>query len=140
MYITGEKRKPSMPNKSKAKGNRFERLIVDIAKDKGYESKRAWGSDGRSIGHHPEVDLLVDAFKVQAKCRKKLPSYIIPNENVDWQVIKEDRGKVYVVLEFGKFLDLIKWDLEFYITWDRVVNVDLVAVVIAVIATIYLHS
>ena len=38
MYITGEKRKPSMPNKSKAKGNRFERLIVDIAKDEGNKS------------------------------------------------------------------------------------------------------
>ena len=129
-----------MPNKSKAKGNRFERLIVDIAKDKGYESKRAWGSDGRSIGHHPEVDLLVDAFKVQAKCRKKLPDYIIPNENVDWQVIKEDRGKVYVVLEFGKFLDLIKWDIEFYITWDRVVRIAIAVSANVKIVTIYLHS
>lgn len=129
-----------MPNKSKAKGNRFERLIVDIAKDKGYESKRAWGSNGAALGHHPEVDILVDTFKVQAKCRKKLPDYIIPNENVDWQVIKEDRGKVYVVLEFGKFLDLIKWDLEFYITWDRVVRIAIAVSVIVKIVTIYLHS
>ena len=57
-----------MPNKSKAKGNRFEREIV------------------------------------QAKVRKALPKWIKPNENVDIQVIKEDRGKMYVVQELNDWL------------------------------------
>ena len=45
-----------MASKSKAKGNRFERECVDIAESHGFNAKRAWGSDGRSIGMSPEVD------------------------------------------------------------------------------------
>lgn len=97
-----------MANKSKAKGNRFERQIVDLAKNKGFDSKRAWGSNGAALGEHPEVDLLINNFKVQAKCRKELPAYIKPSEHVDWQVIKEDRGKIYLVAELSQILDLIK--------------------------------
>ena len=41
-----------MPSKSKAKGNRFERLCVKIATSFGLNAQRAWGSDGRSMGEH----------------------------------------------------------------------------------------
>jgi Holliday junction resolvase len=95
-------------NKSKAKGNRFERQIVDLAKSKGFESKRAWGSNGAALGEHPEVDLLINNFKVQAKCRKQLPDYIKPSNHVDWQVIKEDRGEIYAVIPLNQLLDSLK--------------------------------
>ena len=49
-----------VPSKSKAKGNRFEREVVKLAKEYGLESKRAWGSDGRSLGLHPEVDITIE--------------------------------------------------------------------------------
>ena len=35
-----------MPNKSKQKGNRFERQIVQMCTEKDIPSKRAWGSNG----------------------------------------------------------------------------------------------
>ena len=35
-----------MSHPSKQKGNRFEREIVDKAKDRGLDAKRAWGSNG----------------------------------------------------------------------------------------------
>lgn len=94
-----------MPNKSKAKGNRFEREIVQAVELHDIKAVRAWGSNGASIGQHPEVDLLIDdEIKVQAKVRKALPKWIKPSEHVDIQVIKEDRGKMYVVQELNDWL------------------------------------
>ena len=43
----------------KQKGNRIERECVNLAKGFGFESKRAWGSDGRSLGWHEEVDMTI---------------------------------------------------------------------------------
>ena len=98
-----------MPNKSKAKGNRFEREIVEAVELHDIKAVRAWGSNGASIGQHPEVDLLIDdEIKVQAKVRKALPKWIAPSENVDVQIIKEDRGKMYVVQELNDWLINIK--------------------------------
>ena len=66
-----------MPNKSKAKGNRFEREIVEAVELHDVKCVRAWGSNGRALGHHEEVDV---------------------------QIIKEDRGKIYVVQELNDWL------------------------------------
>ena len=44
-----------MASKSKAKGNRIEREVVNIFKEYGYECQRAYGSDGRAMGEHEEV-------------------------------------------------------------------------------------
>lgn len=94
-----------MPNKSKLKGNKFERDIVKAVELHDIKAVRAWGSNGASIGQHPEVDLLIDdEIKVQAKVRKALPKWIKPSEHVDIQVIKEDRGKMYVVQELNDWL------------------------------------
>ena len=68
-------------NKSKAKGNRFEREIVDAVELHEVKCVRAWGSNGRALGCHEEVDI---------------------------QVIKEDRGKIYVVQELYDWLVNLK--------------------------------
>ena len=99
-----------MPNKSKAKGNRFEREIVDAVELHDVKCVRAWGSNGRALGHHEEVDIVItdpatwDDIKVQAKVRKALPKWIKPSQEVDVQIIKEDRGKIYVVQELNDWL------------------------------------
>ena len=98
-----------MTNKSKLKGNKFERDIVKAVELHDIKAVRAWGSNGASIGQHPEVDLLIDnEIKVQAKVRKALPKWIKPSEHVDIQVIKEDRGKMYVVQELNDWILNIK--------------------------------
>ena len=101
-----------MSNKSKAKGNRFERLIVSMTQDAGIDAKRAWGSNGAALGEHEEVDVLIKQnkkkIKVQCKTRKQIAQWMIPNENVDIQVIKEDRGIPYAVLPFDEYLEMIK--------------------------------
>tara|TARA_R100001443_G_scaffold1863_3_gene6417 strand:- start:3647 stop:4015 length:369 start_codon:yes stop_codon:yes gene_type:complete len=98
-----------MASKSKAKGNRFEYLIRDITKGIGLKCIRAWGSDGRSLGWHEEVDLLIeDTIKVQAKCRKAIANWMLPSDEVDIQVIKEDRGTPLVVENYDTWIDRIK--------------------------------
>ena len=98
-----------MPNKSKAKGNRFERQIVETCNLHNIKAVRAWGSYGRALGEHEEVDVMINNnIKVQAKCRKKLADHIKPNENVDVQIIKEDRGQIYVVQQLDDWLLMLK--------------------------------
>tara|TARA_Y100000593_G_C4301760_1_gene333730 strand:- start:1128 stop:1442 length:315 start_codon:yes stop_codon:yes gene_type:complete len=93
-----------MSHPSKQKGNRFEREIVDKAKDRGLDSKRAWGSNGMALGEHPEVDCLVDGYKIQAKVRKTLPKYLIPSNEVDAVVFKQDRGEVLMLIRYEDWL------------------------------------
>mgnify|MGYP003113674643 CR=1 FL=1 len=94
-----------MPSPSKAKGNRFEREIVTKAKEKGLIAQRAWGSNGMSLGMHEEVDCLVEGIKIQAKCRKKIASFLIPTEHVDVVVCKQDRGSTLVIMDYDKWLE-----------------------------------
>ena len=96
-----------MTSKSKLKGNKFERDIVKAVELHDIKAVRAWGSNGKAFGpeYHEEVDILInDDIKVQAKIRKALPKWIRPTENVDIQIIKEDRGKMYVVQELNDWL------------------------------------
>jgi len=98
-----------MASRSKAKGNRFEYLIRNITQEIGLKCIRAWGSDGRSLGWHEEVDLLIeDTIKVQAKCRKAIANWMLPSPEVDIQVIKEDRGIPLVVENYDTWIDRIK--------------------------------
>ena len=50
---------------SKKKGNRVEREIVNIFKTYNWEAERAWGSNGKAMGEHEEVD--IKAYKYEIK-------------------------------------------------------------------------
>ena len=96
-----------VPSKSKAKGNGFEREIVQDAIDLGLEAKRAWGSNGQSLGMHEEVDVLLQGFKVQCKRRKKLSAVVQPNANVDIQIFREDRGTTMAMIPYDMLLSFL---------------------------------
>ena len=101
-----------MTNRSKQKGNRYERETVNIARKRGITSKRAYASNGLSLGYAEEVDVVLVApgkdWRVQCKVRKKMASWIKPDTSVvDLQVVKEDRGQIYAILPYEKFLELI---------------------------------
>jgi len=71
----------------------------------GIQAKRAWGSNGASLGMHEEVDVLIGKnFKIQAKCRKKLASFLIPTEHVDAVVCKQDRGEMLIIMRLDDVL------------------------------------
>ena len=102
-----------MAHPSKQKGNRFERLIVDKAQSYGVAAERAWGSNGRALGFHEEVDVLLEGeIRVQAKCRKKIAQWIKPSVFVDAVVVKDDRGESYIILRYDEFLEDYKKFLE----------------------------
>jgi len=101
-----------LPNRSKQKGNRAERLVVKAFEDAGYNAKRAWGSSGRSLGMHEEVDCIATingfTWKLQVKSRRRLSKVFIPDTDiVDAQIIKEDRGELLIVLPLSRFIEEI---------------------------------
>lgn len=97
----------TMPSKSKIKGNAYEVELVKEAKAMGLQAKRAWGSDGRSLGLHEGVDLVVEGQTIQAKRRKAIASYIRPDDNVDVQVLRQDYGVSYAVMPYTHYLQLL---------------------------------
>lgn len=96
-----------MPNKSKIKGNTFERELVKDAIAESLTARRAWGSNGKSLGLSEDVDLIVGNVKIQAKRRRKLPEYIRIPKNCDMTVIREDKGETYALLRWKDVLDLL---------------------------------
>lgn len=94
-----------MTSKSKAKGNRFEKFVVDLARKAGKMATRAWGSDGRSLGMHQEVDVVIDDKTYQCKKREHIADYMKPSEHVDGQIIMEDYGEPLVVFRLKDFLN-----------------------------------
>jgi len=101
-----------MSHPSKVKGNAYERELVQQAQEAGLEAERAWGSNGRALGFHEEVDCVLHVsenltFKVQAKRRKKLADYIKPSVFVDLQLIREDRGESLAVIRYKDLLEIL---------------------------------
>jgi Holliday junction resolvase len=101
-----------MTSPGKAKGNTYERELVKQFQAAGFEAKRAWGSNGQSLGHHEEVDVLVNygtkQLKVQAKRRKKLPTFLGLTEHVDVAVFRQDNDESFVLMRLDDFLQRIK--------------------------------
>lgn len=96
-----------MPNSSKNKGNSYERELVNSAKEHGLDAKRAYASNGEALGEVKEVDLMVGSYKIQAKRRKSLASFLKPTDGVDVVAFREDRGKTYILMEWEEWLKLL---------------------------------
>jgi len=102
-----------MSSPSKAKGNRAETKVVKALLEAGItDAKRSWGSNGRSLGMHEEVDVLANGCRIQVKARKSLPAIIVDalTEHVDAAVLIQDRTNPVVVLRFEDFARLVKQD------------------------------
>ena len=97
-----------MPSKSKRKGNDFERSLVHQAEAKGLVAKRAYASDGQSLGEVSEVDVKVSGMRIQAKIRKKLPSYLKIDDGVDAVAFRCDRGEPLVLITYETLLTFLR--------------------------------
>tara|TARA_R100001594_G_scaffold56617_1_gene90508 strand:+ start:572 stop:943 length:372 start_codon:yes stop_codon:yes gene_type:complete len=105
-----------MAHPSKTKGNTYEREIVRLFESYGVECKRAWGSNGKSLGlgYHEEVDCLAEGdLRIQAKRRKNIAKWLKPSEVVDAVVVREDRGESYIVIRLEEFVDEYRKYLKF---------------------------
>ncbi len=97
-----------MPSRSKQKGNRVERELVNQAKTYGLEAKRAYASNGLSLGHSEEVDLLIGKYRIQSKARKSFPKWLTEaSQNVDAVVFREDNKKPTIMIDFELFLQFV---------------------------------
>jgi len=96
-----------MTSPSKQKGNRFENEIVALAEAYGLKAQRAWGSNGRAMGEHEEVDCKIEEYTVQAKRRKSIAKFL-KCEHTDIVAFREDRGATYALMPMEIFLTLLK--------------------------------
>ena len=95
-----------MAHPSKVKGNTFEREVVRLFESFEVECKRAWGSNGQALGLHEEVDCLAEGdLRIQAKRRKKIAKWLKPSVYVDAVVVREDRGKSYIIIRLEEFIE-----------------------------------
>tara|TARA_R110002167_G_scaffold151349_1_gene345297 strand:- start:351 stop:662 length:312 start_codon:yes stop_codon:yes gene_type:complete len=96
-----------MPSKNKARGNRLERLVVNLAKEQGIKAIRAYASNGLSLGEAEDVDVKIGEFKGQCKMRKNIASFMKPPESCDIALIKTDREETLVVIRYSDFLEMM---------------------------------
>lgn len=97
-----------MTHPNKRKGNNYERELVKEALKLGIDAERAFASDGRSLGETENVDVKIAGFNIQAKRRKKIADYLLPGENVDVQVFRQDYGESLALMRYSLFLKLLK--------------------------------
>ena len=100
-----------MINGSK-KGKFYEWQLVQKFKDKGMQAERAWNSDGKSLGKHHEVDILVQhegrEYLIQAKRRKKISTFLTPSKEVDFHIMKGDRESDIVAMSLPTLFRLLE--------------------------------
>ena len=93
---------------SKRKGTGYENELVKRLIDAGFKNvKRAWGSDGRSLGLEPDVDIVAEDYKIQAKRRKVIPKWLRLG-NCDVVMFREDRGLTFVMMTFDDWVRCLK--------------------------------
>jgi Holliday junction resolvase len=102
-------------HKNKVRGNNLEREIVNTAKEVGLSAKRAYASDGRSLGKSEVVDVIVENTTIQAKRRKKVAQWLYPDyhgDDVDVVVTRMDRKEALAILPLQRLLELLKIEKE----------------------------
>jgi len=97
-----------LPSKSKRKGNSFEREVVKEAESYGLPAKRAYASNGLSLGLAEDVDCLIGGYPIQCKRRAKLASWTKPPNSCFGTLLREDRGETVIVIRYSDFLSLLK--------------------------------
>ncbi len=105
-----------MTHRNKIRGNNLERECVNIAKEEGLSAKRAYASDGRSLGKSEVVDVMVEEYCIQAKRRKKVAQWLYPDfhgDDVDIVVTRMDRKDPLAVLPYKEWIRLIKIEKEY---------------------------
>lgn len=82
-----------------------------MAKEEGLSAKRAYASDGRSLGKSEVVDVIVEDVCIQAKRRKKIAQWLYPDfhgDDVDAVVTRMDRKDPLIVIRYKDWLILKK--------------------------------
>ena len=98
----------SRGKRNRQRGFEFEREVVNTARRLGFIARRAYASNGQSLGVHESVDCIVGDYKIQCKRKKAVADYIRLSPEFDLVVFREDKGRACVVMDYERFLKLIK--------------------------------
>src|SRR5258706_11797399 len=103
----------SIPINNKRRGKRLEADVVELAKARGLNSRRAWGSDGRALGMAETVDLAIEGYRIQCKRKKSLPNYLqIDKENCDAVIVRQDNDVAKILIPFELFIRFLVKEKE----------------------------
>ena len=93
---------------ARRKGFRYEREVVNKAKEYGLDAKRAHGSNGEALGLDAKVDLVIEGRSLQAKRMKATTVWLKQEDKVDGVVFRGDNEPdSYVCIKLSDFLDLV---------------------------------
>ena len=98
-----------MTSPARAKGFGYERELVDKLEALGLRARRAWGSNGASLGKDEEVDIVVNGdLDLQAKRRKSLAKYLKVPKSCRATVFREDRADDWVLMRLEDWADMVR--------------------------------
>ena len=89
--------------RNRQRGAEIQRQAVKLAKEFGLE---AYNRD-RGGAQHEKGDIEIEGRYYGCKRRTRIASWLKPEKNEDGVVVREDRGKPYIVLDYELFINLI---------------------------------
>lgn len=89
--------------RNRQRGAELQRLAVRMAKDLGLEAHNR----DRGGAQHELGDIEIESRWYGCKRRTKIASWLKPEKSEDGVVIREDRGKPYIVLDYEYFVNLL---------------------------------
>ena len=89
--------------RNRQRGAELQRQAVKLAKQFGLE---AYNRD-RGGAQHEKGDIEIEGRYYGCKRRTRIASWLKPEKNEDGVVVREDRGKPYIVLDYELFINLI---------------------------------
>ena len=89
--------------RARQRGAELQRQAVRMAKDVGLE---AYNRD-RGGAHHEQGDIEIEGHYYGCKRRRLIAKWLIPEKQEEGVVIREDRGKPYIVLDYEYFIGIL---------------------------------
>tara|TARA_R100000700_G_scaffold23370_1_gene30183 strand:+ start:3775 stop:4152 length:378 start_codon:yes stop_codon:yes gene_type:complete len=89
--------------RARQRGAELQRQAVRMAKDIGLE---AFNRD-RGGAQHEQGDIEIEGHYYGCKRRKQIAKWMKPEKQEEGVVIREDRGKPYIVLDYEYFINIL---------------------------------
>ena len=95
--------------RNRQRGAELQRQAVRMAKDFGLEAYNRY----RGGAQHEQGDIEIEGRYYGCKRRTSIAKWVKPEKSEDGVVIREDRGKPYIVLDYEFFINLLSIMKEF---------------------------
>ena len=89
--------------RARQRGAELQRQAVRMAKEIGLE---AFNRD-RGGAQHEQGDIEIEGHNYGCKRRTKIAQWLKPEKQEEGVVVREDRGKPYIVLDFEFFINIL---------------------------------